>query len=191
MQRKRQRERDQEPAVTFELDEAPRAQRRGQMGAVGALSVAGAGLVSSAAADLDDSLDVFDQLDDAAGQAEDVPVTSFQELTATAIDPEFPRIDFASTAELEADIGVDPLDASESTFGAVAEVGGGFALEDVAADEAFGVPDIDMDIDPFPMHCSTSTIWNLIWIRIWTIQMISIRTRSTAAIPVSDPYAQD
>ena len=150
MQRKRQPDRDEEPAVTFELDEAPRVQGRGQMGVAGAVSVAGAGLVSSAAADLEDSLDVFDHLDAGAGQSEGVPVTSFQELTATETDPEFPRIDFASPAESETDAGFDPLAGSESAFGAAAEVGGGFALEDVAADEAFGAPDVDLGIEPVP-----------------------------------------
>ena len=35
-----------------------------------------------------------------------------------------------------------------SRCSASAEVGGGFVLDDVTGDEAFGVPDIDIDIEP-------------------------------------------
>jgi hypothetical protein len=143
MQRKRQAECGDEPAVTFELEEAPRAQRGGRAGAAGAAAMAGVGLVSSAAASgSDDSLDVFDQADDAT-DAGGVPVTSYQALIEADSDPEFPPIDFAATDASAA--------AAGETFGASAEVGGGFVLDATAGDEAFGAPDLDTDFDVEPV----------------------------------------
>jgi hypothetical protein len=148
MQRDRQPARGDEPAVTFELEEAPRVQRRGQMGVAGAVGVAGAGLVSSAAmSEQGDSLDVFNLLGDVEEQSGEVPVTSFDDLTVAEPDSAFPPIEFADTTGLDVDAGVDGFDGTESMFGASAEVGGGFVLDDVTGAEAFGVPDIDIDID--------------------------------------------
>ena len=118
MQRNRQPQREEEPAVTFELEEAPRSQSRGQMGVFGAAAVAGAGLVSSAAAaEQGDSLDVFDLLHDAADQSGDVPVTSFEELTAAESHSAFPPIEFANITALDVDAGVDGFAGTESMFG--------------------------------------------------------------------------
>lgn len=140
MQGKGRPERNDEPAVTFELEETPRKKRSSQTGvAAGAAAVAGAGLVSSAAAsEPDESLDVFDQIDDAEDESGDVPVTSFQDLTAAGVDPEFPPIDFAATNE-------DGVAGDETTFGASADVGGGFVMSDDAADEAFGTSETDIE----------------------------------------------
>lgn len=131
MQHSKRPKRDDEPEVTFELDEAPRNTTRSRIGASSAAAIAGAGLVSSAAAsELDESLDVFDRLDTPSEQSGDTPVTSFQDLTEAAADPEFPPLDFGIDEPL-------PTDASGATFGATADVGGGFTLESSAGQEVF------------------------------------------------------
>ncbi len=133
--------RDDEPAVTFELEETPRQARGNQAGvAAGAATVAGAGLVSSAAASVPgESLDVFDQLDTPDIGDGGVPVTSFADLVDDA-DAEFPPIDFAAPAS-------DPPDVVEATFGAVADVGGGFTMSD-APDDAFGAAEHELAAVP-------------------------------------------
>lgn len=141
MEHKRHPARADEPEVTFELEETPQSQRRSNAGAAGAAAVAGAGLVSSAASsDVGDSLDVFDQIEDAGEQSGDVPVTSFEALGETEADPEFPVIDFTSTAEEEA--------GGDAMFGATSDVGGGFVLEETASEAAFGA--VDDGIEPVP-----------------------------------------
>ena len=137
MQDNRRSDRDDEPEVTFELDEAPRSQNRNRIGGIGAAAVAGVGLVSSAAAsDFDASIDVFDQLDATNEEPGETPVTSFESLTEASNDPEYPPIDFASSEPL----GTDASGAMDDggLFGATAQVGGGFTLDSEAAQQAFG-----------------------------------------------------
>lgn len=142
MQGRGRPKRDDEPAVTFELEETPRSSHGRRPGvAAGAAAAAGAGLVSSAAASQpDDSLDVFDQLDESDIESGGVPVTSFQELAEAGADSEFPPIEFTTTD--------DDAAGTETTHGASADVGGGFVLEDGAGDAAFGAT--DTDIEPVP-----------------------------------------
>ncbi|CAN5757249.1 hypothetical protein BH23CHL2_BH23CHL2_06620 [soil metagenome] len=139
MDRKRQPERDDEPAVTFELEEAPRRRTRGRFGVAGGAAVAGAGLISSGASP--DSIDVFDHPDEPGDQQPGVPVTSFLELGADEVDREFPPIDFA------APVAADTADA-ETAFGASADIGGGFALDDAGGETAFGASEGEVEAIP-------------------------------------------
>ena len=131
-----------EPAVTFEINEAPQRQERsGRLGAAGAAAVAGAGLVSGgAASDIPESLDVFEQ-DPAVGDPDGIPTTSFNNLGAQPADPAFPPIDFAPVATDDA---MDS-DDDDPVFGASSDSGGGFVLDSQAAETAFAAPDNDLD----------------------------------------------
>lgn len=142
MQRKRRPERNDEPAVTFELEESPGSGGRNRLGAVGAAAVAGAGLVAGGATpESPDSLDVFDQPVEPEGQDGAVPVTSYLDLGATAVDPEFPPIDFG--AQSAAATG-----AEDALFGASSSVGGGAALDDAATGGVFGAQAVEVEAVP-------------------------------------------
>ena len=128
MQGKQRQEPDEEPAVTFEFEEAGQPERRSRLGAAGIAAVGGAGLIP-------DSLDVFDQLLDAGDldTPDAIPTTSFEDLIDAAADPEFPPLAFDAPAGAGA----------EALHGAVGAVGGGFRLDDSSAQEAFGAsPDV-------------------------------------------------
>ena len=142
MQRKRRPKRNDEPAVTFELEESPGAGGRNRLGAAGAAAVAGAGLVAGGATpESPDSLDVFDQPVEPEGQDGAVPVTSYLDLGAPGIDPELPPIDFGE--QPAAATGVE-----DALFGASSSVGGGVALDDAATGRVFGAPDIEVEAVP-------------------------------------------
>lgn len=136
MQGKQRQEPDEEPAVTFEFEEAGQPERRSRLGAAGTAAVGGAGLIASGGAPQNpDSLDVFDQLLDAGDldTPDAIPTTSFEDLIDAAADPEFPPLAF------DAPVGA----GAEALHGAVGAVGGGFRLDDSSAQEAFGAsPDV-------------------------------------------------
>jgi hypothetical protein len=140
MQRRQRPEPGDEPAVTFELEEAPRGSARDRLGAAGAAAVAGAGLISGGASpEPFDTLDVFDDLPadpDVTAPDAGIPVTSFADLSETASNPAFPPIDFG-TSELASA-------AQDLLHGATGEVGGGFTLASAAdAGEVFA-PDPEL-----------------------------------------------
>lgn len=145
MQGRQPRSPDEEPAVTFEFEEAGQPERRSGLGALGTAAVGGAGLIASGAApQLPDSLDVFDQRVEAGelNAPEAIPTTSFEELIDAAAEPAFPPLDFSVPAVAS--------EASEALHGAVGAVGGGFRLDDPAGHEAFGAsPEIEVvDVAP-------------------------------------------
>lgn len=142
MQRKRQPDRDDEPAVTFELEESSRTRQRNRLGAAGAAAVAGAGLVAGGATpESPDSLDVFDQKPEPEGQDGAVPITSYLDLGANDGAPEFPPIDFGQQPPAA-------TGAEDALFGASSRVGGGIALDDTATDGLFGASDVE--VEPVP-----------------------------------------
>ncbi|MEZ4520855.1 MAG: hypothetical protein R3A46_04275 [Thermomicrobiales bacterium] len=149
---KRQEHCRDEPAVTFELEETPQDRSRSRLGAAGAAAVTGAGLISSGATpEFGDTLDVFDQAETPDAATGEVPTTSFEELGGE--DPEFPPIDFEGPVDEtieDAAPWVSTGEESDATFGATSDVGGGYALEDIPDNEAFGAADAEIDVELVP-----------------------------------------
>lgn len=147
MDGRQRRSPEEEPAVTFELEGARAPERSGRLGAAGGAAAVGAGLISGGGVpDVADSLDVFDQLPDEAGERAEPgepPVTSYDEIMDTRPEDDFPPLDFRLSSTPE------PASGAETLHGATSTVGGGFALDGAHGQEAIGAqPAVAEPVDP-------------------------------------------